>query len=262
MNNQISKIKSENRKQLKRFMLIVFIAALLGAATECIVERFCGNLQNLYKYFNMVLIYIIPYSICITGITAFIICFLLYRKSKKLYENCHEENEELINKVESINGYSMIINNINLILSFFFFGAGVVLKNHVSDMDNQPYKGVVFLVSYIINFVIIIIMQQKQVDFEKILNPEKKGSVYDIKFAKKWEDSCDELERLIIYKSSFKAFKVTQRACILIWVILILINTVWDIGIIPILIITVIWAILTCSYSIEAMKLQKNSNRK
>ena len=34
-------------------------------------------------------------------------------------------------------------------------------------------------------------LQQMTVDFQKIMNPEKQGSVYDLRFQKKWEESCD-----------------------------------------------------------------------
>lgn len=255
MNN---KIKVENRKYFKKFMLIIFVAALLGGMAGFMLSVFGGELKEVPKYLNMILIYIIPYSICVTGGVLFILWFMLYKKSKKLYENYDEENEQLINTIENINGYSMIISNINLILTFLFFGVGAVLDDYIFDLDNNFYKCIVFFLSYVVNIAIIVKIQQKQIDFEKVLNPEKRGSVYDTKFAEKWEESCDERERLMIYKSSYKVFKNTNRACIAIWVILVLINTVWNVGIMPVLIITIIWAILICSYSIESIKLQKN----
>ena len=49
-------------------------------------------------------------------------------------------------------------------------------------------------------------MQQMTVDFQKIMNPEKQGSVYDLRFQKKWEESCDELEKFTIYRSAYKAY--------------------------------------------------------
>lgn len=51
----------------------------------------------------------------------------------------------------------------------------------------------------IVTFLIIlaegIIIQQKAVDINKIMYPEKTASVYDLKFQKKWVDSCDEAEK-------------------------------------------------------------------
>ena len=262
MNNQISQIKNENKKHLKKFILVGFICALFGATSGLMLKIFGGSLKDVPKYLNMILVYIIPYSICVIGGISFIICSVLYRKCEKIHSICHEENEELINKIENINGYSMIISSINLILTFFFFGAGVILEDSIFDFDNNIYKFLIFFLSYIINTIAIVRIQQKQVDFEKILNPEKRGSIYDTKFVEKWEESCDERERLVIYKSSYKAFKVTNIACIVIWVILILINTVWNVGVMPVFIVTIIWTVLTCSYSIEAMKLENNRGKK
>lgn len=65
----------------------------------------------------------------------------------------------------------------------------------------------------------------------------------------------------MLYKSSYKAFKTTDMTCIVICVILILTSTVWNIGIIQVLIITTIWGILIFSYSIEAMKFQKTGKK-
>lgn len=51
----------------------------------------------------------------------------------------------------------------------------------------------------IVTFLIIvaegIIIQQKAVDITKIMYPEKTASGYDLKFQKKWVDSCDEAEK-------------------------------------------------------------------
>ncbi|WP_366463455.1 DUF3169 family protein [uncultured Clostridium sp.] len=65
----------------------------------------------------------------------------------------------------------------------------------------------------------------------------------------------------MLYKSSYKAFKTTDMTCIVIWVILILTSTVWNIGIIQVLIITTIWEVLIFSYSIEVIKFQKTGKK-
>lgn len=261
MNKEIGEIKKENKKAFKKFVIIICVCAILGGLVGGMVSMSEDSIKDIPKYLNSALVYILPYSIFVTGTTSFILSFVLYKKSIKIYEIYDGEDENLVNKVENINGYSMIINNINLIFTFFFFGAGIILDDYVFYFDKYFYKFVIFFLSYIINIAIIIKMQQKQVDFEKVINPEKKGSVYDFKFAEKWEESCDERERLMIYKSSYKAFRTTNMTCVLIWLILIIINFVWNTGIIPIAVVTIIWAVLICSYSIESMKLQKTGGK-
>ena len=48
------------------------------------------------------------------------------------------------------------------------------------------------------------------VDAAKKTNPEKTASVYDTKFQKKWLDSCDEAEKIMIGKCAFKAYAATN----------------------------------------------------
>lgn len=261
MSNQISEIKSENKKQFKKFAIILSICAIIGGITGFATSMFGDIIKGLPEYLNSGLVYIIPYSICVAGLISFMLSFMLYKKSRKLYEKYDGENEELINQVENKIGYSMIINNINLILTFFFFGAGVILDDYAFDLDRNLYKFAIFFLSYILNIVVIIKIQQKIIDFEKIMNPEKKGSVYDFKFAEKWEESCDEAERLMIYKSSYKSFRATNMACIAIWLILIIVNAIWNTGVMPIAVVTIIWTVLICSYSIESIRLQRTGGK-
>lgn len=53
----------------------------------------------------------------------------------------------------------------------------------------------------IVTFLVIlaegVIIQQKVVDINKIMYPEKTASVYDLKFQKKWVDSCDEAGKIM-----------------------------------------------------------------
>lgn len=59
-------------------------------------------------------------------------------------------------------------------------------------------------------------IQQKCVDSAKKTNPEKTVSVYDIKFQKKWMDSCDEAEKIMIGKCAFRASTVTNTVCLIL----------------------------------------------
>lgn len=50
------------------------------------------------------------------------------------------------------------------------------------------------LVMLIVTIFASVIQQKNAVDFLKIVNPEKSGSVYDMNFQKKWIESCDEMD--------------------------------------------------------------------
>ncbi len=64
-----------------------------------------------------------------------------------------------------------------------------------------------------------VIIQQKCVDAAKKTNPEKTASVYDVKFQKKWMDSCDEAEKILIGKCAVKAYRAVNTVCTVLAVI-------------------------------------------
>jgi hypothetical protein len=101
------------------------------------------------------------------------------------------------------------------------------------------------------------VLQQKAVDLEKQINPEKRGSVYDLKFAKKWEDSCDEREKMIIYKSAYLAYKTTSRFCIGLSIVLMLGSLPFGYGPLPAGAVLLVWLVQLVRYCVAAMKLEK-----
>ena len=95
----------------------------------------------------------------------------------------------------------------------------------------------------------------------KEMNPSKKGSVYNVKFRDKWEESCDELEKVIIYKSAYKAYKTTALTCIVLWVVTATLSIAFKTGPLPSIAVSIIWLVQTVSYCREAMKLERGGNR-
>lgn len=75
-----------------------------------------------------------------------------------------------------------------------------------------------------------IIIQQKCVDTAKQTNPEKKASVYDMRFQKKWMEDCDEAEKIMIGKCAFKAYSATNVVCTVLAIVLAVCALLFDIG--------------------------------
>ena len=103
----------------------------------------------------------------------------------------------------------------------------------------------------------ILLAQRKIIDFLKEMNPEKKGSIYDVKFSKKWEESCDEAEKLAIYKCGYKAYNSVNTACIVLWLFCFIGSSIWNFGIMPVAMVSIIWFVLITSYTLESYKISK-----
>ena len=110
---------------------------------------------------------------------------------------------------------------------------------------------------FVFNFVYFY-MQKKLVDFEKIMNPEKKGSLYDFSFNNKWYESFDEAERNQVGIASYKAFIIVSKTCLIMVAVLMFMGMVLEITILPLLSICVLWLVQVIAFGIESKKASKN----
>ena len=91
------------------------------------------------------------------------------------------------------------------------------------------------------------------------MNPEKHGSVYDSKFQKKWLESCDESERRQIGEASRRAYMVTSRLCLGLWLALIILSMMLKISVLPTVVLLVVWGTMQVTYTLECIRLGKHS---
>ena len=95
----------------------------------------------------------------------------------------------------------------------------------------------------------------------KKTNPEKTVSVYDTKFQKKWMDSCDEAEKIMIGKCAFKAYSATNTVCYALAIVLAVCALVFETGFLPSLVVCLIWIVNQSVYCKEALRYSKAGNK-
>ena len=149
-----------------------------------------------------------------------------------------------------------LLDSLTVIVSFFFFNAGTEKLPQGSDGNT-----VLLLVVFLVVIALAILLQQKTVDLTKKMNPEKRGSVYDMKFQERWWESCDEAERRQIGQASYKAYVTVSRFCPYCWGVLLLGNMVFHYGILPSAVVLMIWAVLSVSYTREAIRLGRRGQK-
>ena len=152
-----------------------------------------------------------------------------------------------------------IFINIVFILSYFFFGAGFEYVLGVKEYD------AIAMLCYFIGFVIALganmIIQARVVNLYKEMNPEKQGSVYDMKFREKWMDSCDEMEKQMIYQCGYKAYQVTSNMCVVLWTVFTCLAMFLKISLWPVGIVSLFWLVLTGTYLAEGRRLEKQRRK-
>ena len=276
-NNKAENNKKENKAALKKFipMLIVcaLIGGLVGGASSFIgYSDFSGSIvEAALLIVNMVS----PWAVIILGVLSFIVCWVIYRKARAMYEGTltsakvtgepgdskepGEPDEQIIEAVEEKLSQGMFILSVIMIVQMLFFGIMMADLENIADSSFALAMAAAGV--FVAGNLAQLKQQQLMVDLEKEMNPSKKGSVYDAKFRDKWEESCDELEKIIIYKSAYKAYKTTALTCVILWIVTATLSIAFKTGPLPSIAVSIIWLVQTVSYCREAMKLERGGNR-
>lgn len=256
--SKVTENKKQDTKALKRFIPLLILAGAVGffvgmgsefvvKVTEGIGELLNRGISEVASGVSLVLN---------TALVVLSAATLLW--CRKRFRAWDGENEEEMEQIEEKLSIALIATNVDMIVSYFLFGAGI---NRMLDCLKEGRSGifqqVLGLVAFAYSMVVVLVCQNRIVNLEKEINPEKQGSVYDTKFQKVWLESCDELERKLVYQCAYKAYRVTGYACLVMWLFCVLGIMWWDIGVLPLLIVSILWLVLTLSYSIESIRLSR-----
>ena len=133
----------------------------------------------------------------------------------------------------------------DIILQFLLFGLA-------ADGSNP---GLLLSVGLFLGFcVVILFLEAALVSQIQKADPMKKGDIGSLRFHRDWLESCDEAERLGIYKASYKSFQVMNSLCPVMEAAALLGKIMFDTGNFPIILVTVLWAVQTgvyCFYSAQ-----------
>lgn len=256
-------IKQANRKALPKFLFFAVVCALVGGvigyfSADAEPASLVAMTKNAGAFFG---IRIAPWLMLALAILVPIICLPLYRSAKKLAAVWDGEDEELYDTIDQKLSVVLWLANAAFILALFLITATYSVGMEGIDNANGF---VFFFVSIAAFFAIMVeatIFQQKCVDTTKQLNPEKKASVYDMQFQKKWMADCDEAEKIIIGKCAFKAYSAINIVCAALAVVLAVCSLPFNIGFLPSLIVCLIWMVNLSVYSCEALRCSKAGNK-
>lgn len=249
------KQKSENQKALPKFLGILVIASLVGGVL--------GGLSGAAGYFlkgeelgtaiTRLLSTASPWAMALCATVLLGSGFYQYRRARTAFHGWDGENEDVIWQAEDRLSRAMLMSSLTAIVSFFFFSAGAV------KLPQEVDSAMILLAIFLVVIALSILLQQKTVDLTKEINPEKRGSVYDMKFQERWLESCDGAERRQIGQASYKAYTTLNKFCPYCWIVLFLGNMVFHYGFLPSSVVLLVWAVLTVSYTREAIRLSRGS---
>lgn len=255
--NRLEEMKKEDSKNIRKYIvgLIIcgFIGGIIGGLGSWAKEA--GGFSLVINTLAEIMYTISPFIPFISVVISIIVITALYKKSRAQYASWDGEDEETMEVIEHRNSIALIVTQIQMVVFYIFIAVGFY------SFDNSNKNGIFltlqiafFVLGFLINTVFITASQQKIVNFEKEMNPEKNGSIYDAKFSEKWLESCDEAEKHQIYKAAYVSYKATSYTCIGAWLVALMGMLFLDSGLLPVLLVCIIWLISGLSYSLSAMK--------
>lgn len=247
---------SENRKALPKFALTMLgsllVGGVIGFATG-LTRAFGLEAAALAEGLGAVLADATPWGIPATSALTLGACLLLYRSAAKKYAAWGGGDEdETSRSIDTALSWVLLLSALQLLFNLFFLSSFCVYYLD-AEISALAHVGV-----FLLSCGLVIFAQQKAVDLERRMNPEKHGSVYDAKFQKKWLDSCDESERRQIGEAGYRAYVVTGRLCLGLWLILVILSMVFAIGILPVFVLLLVWGTMQVTYALECIRLGKS----
>ena len=238
-------IRQANRKALPKFLLMTLGGAALGAVigfASLVGLDVLGedNVTDALTGLGTGLAAAAPWLLAACGAVELIAVLILYQKARAILRDWDGEDEAVSDRAEKPLNLAMWISSMALITAFFLmtaaYSAGMASKSDAFGM----LGGVIAFAAVL---AITIMLQQRLVDLVKRLYPEKKASVYDTKFQKKWFAQCDEAEKAQIGECAWHTYNAVNRTCMALWLVFTLTALFLDTGILPVLTVCVVWAV-------------------
>lgn len=262
-----NEIKRANQKALPKFILTIVIALVVGGAVGYAAGYFSGRfrLDMLTDSIKTAGLFfgtnIAPWLMVAMAVILPIVCAMIYSSCKKLLSTWDGEDTDISEAVDRKLSAVLWISSVALVFSFFLIAAAYSGGFAAFDSKASTIVSFISIAAFFGIMIESVIIQQKCVDTTKQMNPEKKASVYDMKFQKKWLDNCDEAEKLMIGKCAYKAFTATNRVCTILAAALAVCAIIFGIGFLPSLMVCLVWIVNLSVYCKEAIRYSKAGNK-
>ena len=250
------KNKTKAGNSYLRFALIILISAaagaVLGFGLMYFLKKSGGNMENVFHgIYAGIQVYSLPILTAVTVLAVILGEFYLNRlKSigRKILRSEDEECDILDYQEEKTGAIGMNISIIVLVCSFIFLSFGYsadYIKSTESARTGFLYTCIVFCICGIYEGF----WQVRYVKAIQIAHPYMKGDPSDKNFQKKWLESCDEAEREMIYRSSYKTYMRLNKFIPVLLVVTMICHLFFQTGILAVFAVAAVWLLVSLTYT-------------
>ena len=248
-------MKGKNTKRrfvVLRFALIVLVAGGLGFCVGFgaywLRENVLAGLAGQAGGLGALAAGALPWVFWGFDLAVTLVSLGLYGSARGIVRRWDGEDEEFIDRAERRLCAALILANLLMICGFLLF------TPLCAAVGTGFWLG---LGAFLFALLASIVLTSLIVGLTKRINPEKRGDVLDTRFQRDWLNSCDEAEKSVIYRASYRAFQVGSRTCMGLWLACMIAQVPFGlIGPAPGVCVALVWLVLSMSYSVESYRLE------
>lgn len=219
------------------FIISVGLLNLLDAGNR----QIASNVRDLFVKNNIIIFLLLLILIYLPSVYLFIQGKRIFAKVDNMSdEEC--ESQSMIGQRKF--DLALAINGVFMILNFMLFGMTY------ADLTNNE---MVVLSIFMVNIFSSSILEIMTIRAIQKANTRLKGDPTSLRFSKDFLESCDEAERMKIYKTAFHSFQLTKQVALAFVVLTILCNLLLDTGGFPVFVSTSLMLTIIASHSYYAI---------
>ena len=244
----------DNRKHWLKFLLLTLLCtaggAVLGYGAAWAADSF--SFDALGRAAGRIAGACAPFALLLT-VPFLLAAVACWRQAQRQFDAWDGEDEDTPERAERTLSWGMVWTSAAQLLGFLLFGitASLLPLGYIRAEGLLPSAAGMIALMFA-----VIAVQRRIVDLTRRINPEKQGSVYDLKFRQKWLASCDEAERQRIGQAAYTSYTVTSYSCLFVWVVLVVLNILVPIGPLPIIAVFIPWALGQFTYLGQCIRME------
>lgn len=212
--------------------------------------RQAGQIQSWLAAHAELLLGILAVLLAAFGIAGYMRQKRAFRMLEKLED---EEADRMEARIDARYAYDMMAEGVLYLLAFLIFA----VRMAVEPRSALPVTGI--FAAAILLYPLFHILQ---VNLIKKHNPDKKGVPGSMRFQKEWLKSCDEAERLRVYRAGYKSNQASALILCLGFGVTVILTMFLPIGTAPLYIVGAMWMLQIITSSLYAAKSGRDSGER
>ena len=239
-----------------KFCLIILGAALFGGVLSMSVTTGMNTLTAWGEGLRQWAVQWLPAVQWVAFLLLAAPCCGFYYSGRQLVASFWQgggEDEALSCRAELHLAWALTLSTVNMIVCYGLFATAAILPTRSLGSNMLFIAATIFFT---------VVFQTLTVRATQHLNPEKKGDPLSFGFNRQWLNSCDEAEKLDIYRCAYRSYQCTGATFMVLWVVAVISGMTFGTGVFPVVLISVGWLIQTGSYQLHAISLAKKRRPK